>query len=219
MKSTFVVLLAGLVVLACFTGQKIIQLGRPEAGPSPPPRDSSAHLPVDTDDIGQLRSSVRRPPHQPAVRAQSLNGSNESPVERRYLSGGNLNIDTLQSLLFGNDFSQEIQKLQSQMRGNPGALELSLFYRSAIDKQLRQIDGGRPISEFTCGLSICMGTIRSSGDDQWYSRWWNDFATSPETPHQIAFDSVHDLGGGSLEHRFVFSNDPAISAGQGKGRR
>lgn len=219
MKSTLIVLLVALAALAYFAKSQITRPSRHHAGSSPEPQSLGSYPIVAIGAPGQLRSSRYEVQDQALSHASTRTALDEMPAERRYMSGANLNIDTIQSLMSGNDFSEEIQKLHSQMRGNPDALELSLFYRSAIEEQLRQFQGSRPLSEFACGVSLCMGMIRSSGDDLWYSRWWNDFATSTKTPHRVAFDSIQDLGGGSLEHRFIFSNDPAISSARGKGRK
>lgn len=176
--------------------------GRPDASPThaAAQRDNgTAPQPVAARDPASTRSNA--PPH----RAGEL-----LPAERGFLSGGQAQIAVVQSVLTGADFAKRFDLLQAQMAQDSDAMGLAASYQAAIADQLERTGVSGDGMRLACGTGICLGAMRSHGDEAWFDRWQQEFFASPSTPHGVGIDYTADLGGGLREHRIFFTTDPAI---------
>lgn len=103
--------------------------------------------------------------------------------------------------------AKAVQKMERDASGSPEAQDLAKHYRSAIS---RAVGSDGAVENFSCGLSVCAGSVRSRLDvdqDAWVSRLNDD-----KSALTYSYVDTAERVGGFNEIRFVFSTDPALNA-------
>jgi hypothetical protein len=103
-----------------------------------------------------------------------------------------------------------MSRFERDARGDPLAGELTGVLRDQIEQQLATAGGPQQLVHFACGLSLCVGAVRTGVGAQWNSEWW-----LPVGEFRRVFtyqEATVSLGGGDMEHRFLFSTDDKLRA-------
>jgi hypothetical protein len=107
-----------------------------------------------------------------------------------------------------NDF---VRKMRDEMAADAAARDVGELYIGALRNNLLQTPDLR-ISEFACGITVCAGTIESSGESPSWSQWTKNFDDDTSAPTYVFAELPVDRDDGVIEHRFVFSTDPDSNA-------
>ncbi|MDA3306655.1 MULTISPECIES: hypothetical protein [Stenotrophomonas] len=101
----------------------------------------------------------------------------------------------------------DIKHLSEEAASSPEVQDLTRHYRSALERAMAQ-EG--VLEGFSCGLSICIGLVRS-GSLAGHETWSRRFALDAAAPTYSYADASEDSRMG-YENRFIFSTDPALRA-------
>ncbi len=130
------------------------------------------------------------------------------PAESKLLSGNAMSVEATRSTLMSEDFDASMAEFAAQAARDPNARDLSASYRAAI---LRQLGGSGTLVDLQCGLSLCMGIIRTK-DRAAMDAWSDRFAQSPDTPNFVFTRYAKRSASGEFDNRFVFSSDPGANS-------
>jgi len=130
------------------------------------------------------------------------------PAEQKLLSGNSMSVEATRSTLMSDDFDASMAEFAAQAARDPNARDLSASYRAGI---LRQLGENATLIDVQCGLSLCMGAIRTK-DRAAADAWSERFAQSPDTPNFVFTRYAKKLASGGLDNRFVFSSDPGANS-------
>lgn len=110
-------------------------------------------------------------------------------------------------LTSSSNMSDAIKRLSEEAASSPEVQDLTRHYRSALERAMAQ-EG--VLEGFSCGLSICIGLVRS-GSLAGHETWSRRFASDAAAPTYSYADASEDSRMG-YENRFIFSTDPALRA-------
>lgn len=129
------------------------------------------------------------------------------PIENNFLHGTNVKGSAVFASLKSNQFGDVMREFERQTSRDPLAAEQTNTYERAIRQEVANAKNAMQLQDFSCGLRICMGSIRSTDQAQ-FDAWFKEFMASKSLPTYVATSDTVDVGGGNYEHRFLFSIDP-----------
>ncbi|BAV99319.1 hypothetical protein [Lysobacter enzymogenes] len=130
------------------------------------------------------------------------------PAESKLLRGNAMSVEATRSALMFEGFDASMAEFAAQAARDPNARDLSARYRAAI---LRQLGGSGMLVDLQCGLSLCMGTIRTK-DRAAMDAWVDRFGQSADTPNFVFTRFAKKRASGEFDNRFVFSSDPGANS-------
>lgn len=139
------------------------------------------------------------------------------PSEHAYLQGDALS-GTVAAQSFRAPpevFDKAIEALRNEAARDNEATQQTRAYRDAIEAQFANSGGRLRLQNFVCGLSVCLGSLRTS-DSEGYNAWAKQMFDSGQPPHYSFTDGRFPLGGDVYEYRFLFSTDPAVNRISGR---
>jgi len=144
---------------------------------------------------------------RPAARAALL------PWESRFLPNGQLSLAEVRKAIFDKRFDEAMRSFDAEMARDSEAQDVRDAYRSRFEGMLKG-GGATELSGLTCGLSLCVGSIRAVGADgaAQYAAWNNGLYKPGGAPTYSFIDAEIPLGANVVEHRFFFSTDSAADA-------
>lgn len=128
-------------------------------------------------------------------------------AESGLMRGSTVSAASASTTLRSKRFDQIAQEFTKESASDPNAQELTDTYKAGIQRDLGQ---DSILSDFACGLSLCIGAIKSHGDGS-YRTWSDAFFENPRLPSYNFVDFSMPLGGGNFENRFLFSVDPGVN--------
>lgn len=134
------------------------------------------------------------------------------PVERKFIRNNELRIEAAGEALQSQKFESIARSFEIDTAKDSNALSLTDLYKQSIRKQLGST--GQLVS-FSCGLSLCIGALRTNATEN-YDSWTQKFFADNGTPSYSFADSIVKLAENHYEGRFMFSTDPAANAMTGK---
>ena len=136
------------------------------------------------------------------------------PAGRRYLraegalvTGNAVSVQKAGDAIMSREFSKVVRGFERDLAADREARDLTDVYRRAMDEQAR---GLGQVTELACGLSVCIGAIRTR-DSAGYSAWSARFDADKRTPSYSYGEAAVDMGQAGLETRFYFSIDPSVN--------
>ena len=133
------------------------------------------------------------------------------PFEKNLLDGKSLSVAKIQTLLQSKMFEIQLDKFANESVADSNASELTDTYKDLLSTQFQTHKVQANLVKLTCGIETCVGLIRN-GTDAEYNRWADVFFQDPATPNYGFANISVKQDDGSLEHRFVFSTDPAVNS-------
>ena len=128
-------------------------------------------------------------------------------IERNLLRGKSLDGMSARTYLQSNRFDALMREFHAESSRDPLSSELTSTYSNAMAQQIGASGNSVKINDFSCGLNLCMGSINSK-DQASYDQWQTQFSTNKGSPSYAYADYTVDMGGGVVQHRFMFSTDP-----------
>lgn len=128
-------------------------------------------------------------------------------TETAFVTGDAISVQKAGEAIMSREFSQLVRAFERDLAADPEARDLTALYRRAMDEQ---VDGLGQITELACGLSVCVGAVRTR-DDAGYQVWLTKFDADKRTPSYSYGESAVDMGRAGLETRFYFSVDPSLN--------
>jgi hypothetical protein len=64
------------------------------------------------------------------------------------------------------------------------------------------------MGEFACGITICAGSIKATGEPEAWDQWMKKLDENPNAPTYVFIEASVDHDDGATQHRIVFSTDP-----------
>ena len=135
----------------------------------------------------------------------------ELPFEKNLLEGNSLSVAKIQALLQSKNFEVRLDKFMSESVSSADASELTAAYKELLSNQFQTHKIKADLAKLTCGIETCIGLIRNGTDGE-YNRWADIFFQDPATPNYGFANFTVKQDNGDLEHRFVFSTDPAVNS-------
>jgi len=197
---------------------------------------SAASVPSEKDGAASssaLPAAARSPESKRAEKSASSTQAASSPatapqtradpkpqrldVERQFVNVSpdgarqRFNGETAHASLVEN-FKNTVQALQDQAFNDATVSELSNSYRSAIVEQLSQIDPNARLSDFACGIQMCLGQIDMAGDVAAWQEWHKKFYADGRTQSYVFMEYDVPMPGGSMQRRFAITIDPKLNA-------
>lgn len=99
------------------------------------------------------------------------------------------------------------EQMERDAASSPEAQDLTAHYRAAL---IRAIGKDAAVERFSCGLSICIGSVRA-GTIADHEAWGERFSSDPSSRSYSYTEAFEDLGAG-YQNRFMFSTDPTLNA-------
>ena len=130
------------------------------------------------------------------------------PAEASSLVSNGMSVERAASNLQARDFARRLDAMAADAASHPETQDLTAAYRSRIE---RQLGPGARLAGFGCGMSLCMGAIRTD-DAHRYQAWADRFLKDDSTPSYVFTDLVVTLAAGDVEGRFLFSTDPGVAS-------
>lgn len=126
--------------------------------------------------------------------------------EAAFITDNALSVQKAGEAVTSCDFVKVMREFERDLASDVEARNLTDLYRYAMDDQAK---GVGQIIELACGLSVCIGAIRTS-DSKGYQAWSAKFDADKRTPSYSYGEYALDLGRAGLETRFFFSVDPSV---------
>ncbi|MGO1003406.1 hypothetical protein [Lysobacter sp. CA196] len=159
--------------------------------------------PVLTDNTGGANSAVASPSPSAAPPSAYL------PAESKLLAEGGLATERAVALLQSDKQFQQAARAFDQGAANSlEAQDLAAHYKAAV---ARGLSNKEVLRDFSCGLSLCIGSIRTKSADD-YTAWSERFAKDTGAPTYSFMETTKKLSEGEYESRFVFSTDPGANS-------
>lgn len=133
------------------------------------------------------------------------------PFEKNLIEGNSLSVAKIQTLLQSRNFEIQLDKFTNEAVADQNASELTAAYKELLSNQFQSHKIKAELAKLTCGVETCIGLIRNGTDDE-YNRWADIFFQDPATPNYGFANLSFEQDDGDLEHRFVFSTDPAVNS-------
>ncbi|WP_185815403.1 hypothetical protein [Xanthomonas sp. SS] len=156
---------------------------------------------------------------EPTSSGRGINIALTLKFERTLLMGGKISYNQAAKMLQGKHFDSYMQDVLWQSERDLEASHMTEIYDQALKNALS--DGESiSIDKFGCGLSICVGSIRTYGDvgKEQYLRFQQALSPAGGTPAYSMIEVPLGEDGEMVEHRFVFAADPRMN-GIGDGPR
>lgn len=136
------------------------------------------------------------------------------PTEARFTRGGTLSATALATAFSSERYDRVLANLEAEAVRDPDARQQTEAYRSEIERSLAEFPGLQ-LGQFACGLSLCLGEVRSS-DSASYQTWADRLYQTGKPKHHSFSDFEIDLGGGRFEYRIALSIDAGVNGVSGK---
>lgn len=170
------------------------------------------------DGASQKRAATRTgivPISEPAVLRASIDdqeaeNTEASPylgTESEFIVQDSISIDMSNGMLEDNAlFSSALEGMRSEERTSVEAQKMAIHHRDVLERAVGELG---VVEDLTCGLSLCIGSVTSltqADHEAWSRRLVKD-------PAARRYGAVHSYTpvGDQLQHRFVFSTDPAVA--------
>ncbi|GAB3334552.1 hypothetical protein GCM10027359_07200 [Marilutibacter aestuarii] len=155
------------------------------------------------------------PPTFSGSSSADFDASGSRPVEHPYLNaesgllvGDSISVESAGATLQTDRFDDVMEAMVRDTSRDTDAQDVTWLYRNAVD---RALTSELSVSDFACGLSLCMGALRTRNPDA-YARWYELFSGSSKAPTYSFLESQRNLGGEEVEFRFIFSTDPSADS-------
>lgn len=164
---------------------------------------------------GDAQRAIDRRPANPRGRHPAALGTasmRSSPLylesEERMILDTGISSDAARELL-GSSMSLEkaADRMDRDAASRPEAQDLTAHYRASL---LRAIGENGTLERLSCGLSICIGSIRA-GTVADHEAWGERFSSDPSS-RTYSFTQAFENLGASHQTRFIFSTDSALNA-------
>lgn len=137
-------------------------------------------------------------------------------AESALLADGGLSVEKAGTILQSDKgFEQTIRQFDQSAATSPEAQDLTAHYKAAI---ARSFGGEGSLRDFSCGLSLCVGSVRTKSPSD-YAAWSERFAKDSGAPTYSFGEMTQKIGEGDYESRFVFSTDPNANSMTAKPKR
>ncbi len=173
--------------------------GKPKQDGNSPTQDQSAAT--------ENPTAPQSPSAQVAVGSKQI----DLPFEKNLIEGNALSVAKIQALLQSKNFEMQLDKFTNEAVADSNASELTAAYKELLSNQFQSNKINAELAKLTCGIETCVGLIRNGTDDE-YNRWADIFFQDPATPNYGFANFSFKRDNGNLEHRFVFSTDPAVNS-------
>lgn len=150
-----------------------------------------------------------------AIKAISLPPMARSPeatphlgTESQLIVQNAISVDmTLELLEDSALFSSARERMRSEESTSAGAQQLARHHRDVLERAVGELG---IVDDLTCGLSLCMGAVTSLSQAE-HEAWSRRLVNDPAARRYGAVHSYMPVGD-QLQHRFVFSANPAVAA-------
>lgn len=187
------------------------------------PKDSAEHLgPVGAVSTGKTDAGAHQRVERgvsepgkllPVAGAQTKNNqpvttSSSSHLEAESIfieQGGISSVNADEAMSSSESFSKALQEIGREAERSMEAQDQADHYRRVLS---RAIGNDGAVADFSCGLSVCMGSVHSRLDvdnEQWTLKFLDDPATRI-FGHVGAIEQMGNFN----EIRFIFSTDPDL---------
>lgn len=126
--------------------------------------------------------------------------------EKPLLEQGGLSASRVAEVIRTPAFNRLLAELEEEVARDPLAQDVTTAQRRQWE---RWREGQATLHAFACGLSLCVGTVRTGGDGSGYALAAKRFLAHGPPGSSLGEHRV-DLGNGLYEHRFVMTHDPAV---------
>lgn len=109
-------------------------------------------------------------------------------------------------LASSKSLSRTVEAMERDAAKSLEARDLTKLYRESL---ARAVDGAGVVDNFSCGLSLCVGSVRVrslADQDAWSARFEQD-----PSARSYSFVVTSERMGDSYEQRFMFSTDPGMN--------
>jgi hypothetical protein len=128
-------------------------------------------------------------------------------AEGAFVTGNAVSVQKAGDAIMSREFTKVVRGFERDLAADSEARDLTDLYRRAMDEQAK---GLGHVTELACGLSVCIGAIRTP-DDAHYQQWLARFDADRRTPSYSYGEVAMDVGQAGLETRFYFSIDPSLN--------
>ncbi|MFL9583805.1 hypothetical protein [Stenotrophomonas sp. AB1(2024)] len=119
-----------------------------------------------------------------------------------------ISIDMSNEMLEDNAlFSSALERMRDEERTSAEAQQLARHHREVLERAVGELG---VVEDLTCGLSLCIGSVTSLTQAD-HEAWSRRLVKDPAARRYGAVHSYEPVGD-QLQHRFVFSTDPAVAA-------
>ena len=182
---------------------------------SPTPEPSASRTAMDLD--ATTRAIFTSPPgvsHKQVIPVDAHHSSAEQAgeelrlaFEADYTGADTFNYVNVSNLLYSEDFTRQLDQFAGEAKGDEDAVAQTHVYRQ-IAEQVIHISGmAMHLSNFTCGIRICIGEIAGGNKDS-YAEWAVGFHHKGELGVGFQRMTLTTPSGEELM-RFLFYADPA----------
>lgn len=126
------------------------------------------------------------------------------PAETALLQRGMIDTTRIGVALKRENFAATFAAFEVDSRTDSLATQLTNAYRTSIEATLAPLMGGG-LERFSCGLSLCVGSIRSTGGAELPEDWWLPLNAGEKLSVHALSQVGTELGQGNGETRFIFS--------------
>lgn len=130
------------------------------------------------------------------------------PAENVLLHRGMIDSRRAGVALKRENFAGTVAAFEGDSRTDSLATQLTNAYRTSIEATLAEFKGGG-LDRFSCGLSLCVGSIRSTGGAELPEEWWQQLNAGKNLSIYAFSQASTELGQGNGETRFIFSTSQA----------
>lgn len=152
-------------------------------------------------------SAVLRTPAEHR-KAANTEASPYLATESELIVHSSLSIDVSNEILDDNAlFSRALKRMRREEGTSAEAQQLARHHREVLERAVGELG---VVNDLTCGLSLCIGSVTSLTQAD-HEAWSRRLVKDPAARRYGAVHSYEPLGD-QLQHRFVFSTDPAVAA-------
>ncbi len=153
-------------------------------------------------------ASVAGPALAYAEIAQDSAISSFLATESTLIVEDSISIDRSREMLEDNAlFSSALASMLDEEKTSTEAQRLASHHRDVLERAVGQLG---VVEDLTCGLSLCIGSVLSLTQAD-HEAWSRRLVKDPAARRYGAVHSYEPMGE-QLQHRFVFSADPAVAA-------
>jgi hypothetical protein len=129
-------------------------------------------------------------------------------TESELIVHNSISIDMSNEMLEDNAlFSSALERMRDEERTSAEAQQLARHHREVLERAVGELG---VVEDLTCGLSLCIGSVTSLTQAD-HEAWSRRLVKDPAARRYGAVHSYEPVGD-QLQHRFVFSTDPAVAA-------
>lgn len=153
----------------------------------------------------------------PAATGAGKAGTDAGPVEQAYLPAesrllwdeGGVSLPAIEDALGSASFQELVLEFERDQGADTETQDITGLYGAEIRRQLPE---NARLTAFSCGTSLCIGSVHTSGGNASFADWEETFAESAVAPSYTYTSIALDRGQDKHENRFVFSTDPGANA-------